>query len=86
MTKVLYLEMLEKNEDYMSFSLAILTEIWQNSVTRLPALPSFTSGQEEGLSLSLTTKLAQRRRTKGTILPVENVQLYRRMVASHEEE
>jgi hypothetical protein len=32
------------------------------------------------------TKLVQRRRTSGTILPVENVQLYRRMVASHEEE
>ena len=56
MTKVLYLEMLEKNEDYMSFSLAILTEIWQNFVTRLPALPNFTSEQEGGLLLFLTTK------------------------------
>jgi hypothetical protein len=70
----------------MSFSLAILTEIWQNSVTRLPASPSFTSGQEGSLSLSLTTKFTQRCRIVWTVLPVENVQLYRRMVASHKEE
>jgi hypothetical protein len=52
----------------------------------LLASPSFTSGQEEGLSLSLTTRFIQRCRILGTVLPVENVQLYKRMVASHEEE
>ncbi len=35
--------------------------------------------------MSLTTRNVQRSRILGTVLPVENVQLYRRMVANHKE-